>query len=223
MAKTAIIFDLDDTLYKECNYRKSGWHTVARCFAAACNMTPEQLYDAMEANPSEAFETVQEIAAKNGVEVTIEMQLNIYRAHRPNISLDEEAKNVLTTLRAKGISTGIITDGRALGQLNKIAALGIAEYVDPQFIMPTVLYNTDKHSDTPFKIMMERMPDVDKFMYVGDNPSKDFHHPNLLGWKTVMLTDVNNVNIHPQDLSAWAEEYHPQRRINTLNDILKEI
>lgn len=220
MVKSAIIFDMDDTLYKERDYRTSGWRAVARCFAAVCRMTPDELYSAMAESPDRAFETVRDIAARNGVEVSVDMQLNIYRAHRPEISLDEDSRMVLNELRARGINTGIITDGRAIGQLNKLAVLEADRYIDPQFIIPTVLFNTDKHSDKPFRMIMERMPDVENFTYVGDNPSKDFHHPNLLGWDTVMLADVAGVNIHSQDLSAWPAEFHPQRVINSLRELL---
>ena len=212
---------MDDTLYKERDYRTSGWRAVARCFAAVCRMTPDELYSAMTESPARAFETVCEIAARNGVEVSVDMQLNIYRAHRPEISLDEESRMVLSELRARGINTGIITDGRALGQLNKLAVLEADRYIDPQFIIPTVLFNTDKHSDKPFKVMEEilRKKGVTSFVYVGDNLAKDFIHPNQMGWATVMLRDTDGVNIHPQDSADWPVANHPRLVIDSLAEL----
>lgn len=223
MCATAVIFDMDDTLYKECDYRSSGWHAVASCFAASCKTTPEALFQEMSVNPAYAFETVRDMAASNGVDVSVDMQLNVYRAHRPDIALNKCAIELLNTLRHKGIPTGVITDGRPIGQLNKIAALKLSRFMDGNLIMPTALYNTDKHSSTPFKIMMQRLPHVSTFVYVGDNPEKDFIHPNRLGWITIMLADNSNCNIHSQNLYKWPEENRPKHIVNSLADILQII
>lgn len=220
MHATAVIFDMDDTLYKERDYRLSGWNAVACCFAAACQTTPDSLFKQMSANPQYAFETVRDMAEEHGVQVPVDMQLNIYRSHRPDIALDSDTKNVLNELRSNNIALGVITDGRPIGQLNKIAALELSQYMDSNLIIPTALYNTDKHSATPFKMMMQRLPNVSSFVYVGDNPEKDFIHPNRLGWTTIMLADNNGCNIHSQDLDKWPDENRPKYIVNSLTDIL---
>lgn len=216
-----IVFDMDDTLYKEHTYRLSGLLTVARHFAAACGMMPEQLLEAMQAEPSRAFETVEHLAAKHGVGVSVTDQLIVYRSHRPDIELDPEALQVLVELRRRGYRLGLLTDGRAWGQLNKIAALGLGNYIDPALILPTVLYDTDKHSDLAWHLMEQRMgADAASLTYVGDNLAKDFAHPNRLGWHTVMLRDVRDENIHRQRPADWPAENQPQRTVDSLLTLL---
>lgn len=216
------IFDLDDTLYKERQYRDSGYKTVAQHFAASCKMSSDQLYSIMKDDPSQAFETVQKLAANNKVSISITDQLIVYRSHLPKICLDEDAIITLDALRRQGCVLGLITDGRAWGQLNKIAALNIHKYIDAQFVIPTVLYGTDKHSPAPFVMMQNRMFEsgVTNFAYVGDNPEKDFHFPNLMGWETFMLLDTEEKNIHEQNLGNIHPEYRPRTIIRSLRQLL---
>lgn len=220
---TSIVFDMDDTLYKERTYRDSGYRTVARHFAASCGKTAEELYAIMTADPATAFETVSELAAARGIEVNVQQQLNVYRSHLPDIVIDNQARQLLEALVSRGTPIGLITDGRAWGQLNKISALGLERYFDPELIMATVLDGTDKHSPEPFDRMerLLRKRGADRLVYVGDNPSKDFLHPNLRGWRTVMLRDGAGLNIHPQRLSEWPPENRPQTVVESLEEVLK--
>lgn len=217
----AIVFDMDDTLYKERHYRDSGYHTIAEHFAASCGITPDELYNIMVVDPTQAFEKVEELAAKRGVQVSIVDQLATYRSHRPNIHLDADAEYVLGELKKRGHKLGIITDGRALGQLNKIAALQIDRFIEPELTMATVLMNTDKHSRYPYERMRELVGTVNGMVYVGDNPEKDFTHPNMMGWRTIMLRDVNNENIHHQCIEGYPAENRPQTVIETLKTLLE--
>lgn len=220
---TGIVFDMDDTLYKERHYRDSGYRTVARHFAASCGISAQSLYNMMVERPECAFETVSELAARNKVTITVDEQLNVYRSHLPDITLDKDARELLARLREGYVPMGVITDGRAWGQLNKISALGLRQFFDEDTIMPTVLDSTDKHSPDPFvrmgHILRER--GADRLLYVGDNPSKDFRHPNLLGWNTVMLRDIGRENIHRQSLSEWPAENRPKIVIENIKEILR--
>lgn len=222
--KQGIVFDMDDTLYKEHSYRLSGWRLIARCFAAACGMTPDQLYDAMLRNAPQAFETVSHLAIARNVHITVEDQLAIYRSQLPDITLSVEARIVLDTLKANDdITLGLITDGRPVGQLNKISALGLRQYISDHNIIVTALYGTDKHNPFAYELLMQRNADIEKWTYIGDNPTKDFRHANLLGWNTVMLSDNAQHNIFSQDLADLDTEYHPAHIITSLKQLLEII
>jgi putative hydrolase of the HAD superfamily len=212
---------MDDTLYKERFYRDSGLRTVANHFAAVCGTTPDELFKIMANDRFQAFETVEELAAQHGVKVSVADQLTVYRSHLPQISLDPTAEKVLDELKRRGHKLGVITDGRAWGQLNKIKALRLDRYIEPEYIMATELTNTDKHSTKPFIDMMQCMGETDGYTYVGDNPEKDFMHPNQMGWHTIMLRDVNNENIHHQNLSDYPAVNRPQTVINSLEVLLQ--
>lgn len=223
MAKHGIVFDMDDTLYKEHRYRDSGYRTVARHFAAVCGVTPDELYRVMTADPAQAFEAVERMAAERNVEVTVAQQLNVYRSHLPEISLEPEAEAVLAELKRRGVPMALVTDGRAWGQLNKITSLGLDRFIDSDAIFATVLHDTDKHSPKPFMMAAEvlRGKGAETLTYVGDNPSKDFHHPNLMGWRTVMLRDRKDENIHRQRPTDWPAEYRATTTIDTLRELLR--
>lgn len=216
--KEGVVFDMDDTLYKEYAYRDSGYRTVARHFSAVCRVSEDELYRIMTDDPSQAFERVESMGAANGVTVTVADQLTVYRSHLPDISLSEDAVCTLSGLREKGVEIGVITDGRAWGQLNKIKALNLKDFIDESLIIPTVLFNTDKHYPEPFAMMerIMRARGAERLTYVGDNPSKDFLHPNLRGWRTIMLRDINGENIHRQHLDEWPAENRPRTVIDSL-------
>lgn len=219
MKDTAIIFDVDDTLYKERDYRLSGFRTIARHFAASCGLTPGQLYELMKDEPDRAFENVRDLAAVRGVDIPVDLQLAIYRTHRPDIALDRDTASTLTYLRDNGYQLGVITDGRAFGQLNKLAALELRRFMAGDLMMATVLHGTDKNSPDPFVMMQGKFKPGTHFVYVGDNPQKDFHHPNLLGWTTIMLNDTDSVNVHHQRLAEFPADYRPQTTIDKLTEL----
>lgn len=216
------VFDMDDTLYKEQRYRDSGYRTIARHFAAPCGVSPDELYRLMQEDLTQAFERVRDLAAARGVEVTVDQQLTVYRSHRPDITLDPVAESVLSKLHDAGVPMGLVTDGRAWGQLNKINALGLGRFFRPDTLIATVLYHTDKHSPEPFRMIEKRLRDLGAttMTYVGDNPSKDFLHPNLMGWNTVMLRDIRDENIHRQRILDWAPENRPQLVVESLDELL---
>lgn len=220
---TGIVFDMDDTLYKELDYRDSGYRTVARHFAASCGVSADDLYKMMVSDPSQAFERVEALASVRGIEVSVDQQLMVYRSHFPDIKLDDSARFTLTELRQMGVPAGLLTDGRAWGQLNKIAALRLPEYIDVEYIIPTVLYSTDKNHPESFGMMADilRERGADTLVYVGDNPVKDFHYPNLMGWRTVMLRDDGDRNVHSQNLQNYAPSYRPQIIIEDLREVLR--
>ena len=215
---------MDDTLYKEHAYRDSGYRTVARHFAACCGVSPHELYLLMNREPSQAFEHVEELAAERGVKISVADQLCVYRSHFPDITLDNDAADILSFFRQRDIPMGVITDGRAWGQMNKIEALRLDRFFDKGTVMATVLLGTDKHSAKPFEAMEEilRQKGATSFAYVGDNLAKDFVHPNLMGWDTIMLRDPEGVNIHPQNLADWPAGHHPHHIIDSLTQ-LKEM
>ena len=58
-----------------------------------------------------------------------------------------------------------------------------------------------------------------RYVYVGDNPRKDFLAPNSLGWFTVGIRSSGR-NIHPQELDGAPEGQMPDLWIDHFNDLL---
>ena len=138
----------------------------------------------------------------------------------PSIAPLPDVIPTLERLKAVGITIGIITDGRSVTQRSKIKALGLGEFVAPQNIIISEEVGADKTTSAPFETLASRNIGEEKFLYIGDNPAKDFHWPNMMGWTTVELRDCQKTNIHSQDI-AVADEFRPQHIIDSFGMILK--
>lgn len=193
--KTAVIFDLDDTLYNECDYVRSGYKSVAKylCDKNVLKLTMEEivefLYEAFE-NKKPAFDLFFE--KYNMLETDIKNEcISIYRNHKPAIYLSQDNLELLRRLRMQGKKIGIITDGRANGQRNKLEALGLLPLIDEYIITDELAGNADvtkfrKPNPLAFQIMQERLgEEFDNMVYIGDNISKDFQAPINLGMMAV--------------------------------------
>ena len=205
-----VAFDLDDTLYSEREFLHSGWRAVARA-AASYGMEPDEAWRLMSTAP-DAFDALHAALPQ----MAVAEMLHVYRTHIPDITLYPGASDVLAQLHADGCPLAIITDGRGLSQRNKLMALGLDGVADYVSISEEI--GADKTSPLPFRRLMDAFPGR-QYIYVGDNPAKDFAWPNRLGWLTVMLREPHpGLNIHPQAVPAEAI-YAPQRTVATLADL----
>ncbi len=212
-----VAFDLDDTLYKEMEYVASGYRTVARALADATGGDAAELFRIISANRPLGFEAALDaVAGKPGAErYSVDDLVEIYRAHKPDIVLGEDAENTLTALKERGDRLVLITDGSTRHQRAKIAALGLDRFFAPEDILISQETGGDKTTLVPWAIVENRYPGC-RLTYVGDNLSKDFRLPNLRGWRTVMLRDVDGLNVFPQAPLDWPAEYRPQTTVDTL-------
>lgn len=207
-----VVFDLDDTLYKEVDYLKSAYCEIADLVGEKTGC--HGIYDKMIAwweNSDNVFENLISICH---LDVSVNDLLDLYRKHQPQIRLDESTWSVLNQIR-QTCQLGIISDGRSVTQRNKIKAMGIEEVFNDILISEET--RCKKPSEEPYRFFMKKYPES-KYVYIGDNPAKDFYAPNKLGWMTVCLLD-NGQNIHPQDFSL-AAEYLPQRTIKEMTELI---
>lgn len=175
-----VIFDLDDTLYSEKEYIRSGYKVVSNYLGGGYE---DKLWHYFEAGKPAIDELLKEL----GRECEKDAVLNVYRSHKPEIHLYDGVAEMIERLKNRCIKVGIITDGRPEGQKNKLEALGLVEKVD-DIIITDELGGTQfrKPCDIAFHIMTTRwrLNPVD-VVYVGDNPAKDFQACRQLGMKSV--------------------------------------
>lgn len=218
---TAIAFDLDDTLYDEADYVDACLRNVAASVAGRSGHDASRLYDIMTSGGN----TYGALCAMpGGAPLSLDEYKDIYRSTMPcGIGLRPEAREVLDALRTRrpDMPLYLITDGRAKGQSNKIEALGLRRWFEPEHIIISGVTGYDKTTPMPFAIAMMKEDRPLHWVYVGDNPAKDFRWPNLMGWTTVMLDDTRGRNVHPQPADAdIAPEYRPGLHIDNLNKLL---
>ncbi|MBD5258796.1 MAG: HAD family hydrolase [Barnesiella sp.] len=224
MENLLVAFDLDDTLYKECDFVMSGYRAVARTVAQESGVFDyDEMVDVMVNAPVNAFDSLQEYITNRAEQyaiickIGIPEMVSIYRTHFPDIKA-EESLAVLNDLQACGFRLAIITDGRKVTQSNKIQALGLDAIVSAANISISEAIGAEKFLPLPFERMMRLNPDIERFIYIGDNPMKDFVWPNRLGWTTIQLNDDGR-NIHSQDIKLPSNDYTPHYRITTLTDL----
>ncbi len=220
--RTLVAFDLDDTLYKEIDYLRSAYREIARHAAHGDGMLAGDLLSLMiqtYRRGGNAFRRLNEVL---NADTPIDTYLQMYRSHRPNIHLAPEVSETLDELKATGCIIALITDGRSVQQRNKIAALGLDRWIADADIVISEEIGSEKPDEANYRRLMERHPKMEQFVYVGDNPKKDFLAPNRLGWTTVCLLD-NGENIHPQRLTGTLLQAMPQYTAQTWDDVRRRL
>lgn len=176
-----VIFDLDDTLYSERDYVKSGYAAVAAAFPLVKDMGA-RLFEAFE----KKLPAIDTVLAEEGLLSEKERALSVYRAHKPSICLYPGAFSLLERLR-KTKKLAMITDGRPEGQRAKIEALGLSPLFDA-IIVTDELGGPSfrKPSEAPFREMQRRLGlPFASLVYIGDNIKKDFIAPEALGMQSI--------------------------------------
>lgn len=211
--RKVVVFDLDDTLYKEVDYLKSAYREISSYLETHYGLSDVyvRLFHYWK-NGVNAFDT---IISESHLPLRLEELIKMYREHRPHISLEEETRRILDLLQKECV-LGIITDGRSLTQRNKIEALGVCAYIPEKNISISEETGYPKPSSEPFVSFMQAYPDSD-YYYIGDNPSKDFVAPNQLGWNTICLLDDGR-NIHHQD--SVSKAYQAKYEVKSLSEVL---
>ncbi|MBR1603140.1 MAG: ATP-grasp domain-containing protein [Synergistaceae bacterium] len=186
-----VIFDLDDTLYPERDYIKSGFNKAAE-FLGDLNYAA-RLFKLFEDGLPAIDILLGELDKINLKDKCLE----IYREHEPDIKLYDGIEELLIMLRDLNIQTGIITDGRPEGQRNKIKALNLNKYFDANNIIITDELGGAqfrKPNDIAFRIMRTRWKlNYNEILYIGDNLDKDFQAPRQLGMRTLHFANPESI------------------------------
>ncbi len=182
-----VIFDLDDTLYPEKDYIKSGYKVVAEYLGNI--KYADKLWSYFE----EGKPAIDELLRELGQEEEKDMVVDLYRSHKPDISPYPGVVEMIEKLKSKNIKLGVITDGRPEGQRNKLEALGL-DIKD--VIITDELGGTQfrKPCDIAFRIMAckWKLP-FEQIVYIGDNLTKDFQAPQQLGIKFVYFKNMEGL------------------------------
>ena len=182
-----VIFDLDDTLYSEKEYIRSGFVEVGNMYPFIHDL-PNRLWNAfLDGKPAFDF-----VLSQEGLIREKEKCLDIYRNHFPHIHLYPGVKEMIYRIKANKM-VGIITDGRPEGQRAKIKALGLEnENVVITDELGGIEYR--KPCEKAFVLMKEYFrTDFSRMAYVGDNMKKDFTAPVKLGMRSIFFNNVDGL------------------------------
>jgi len=208
---TTVVFDLDDTLYDEIEYCKSGFTAVAEFLANLPEPRPSSMGEG-EVPPAERifavlwqqFTTGNRTKTFNAALDELDMGYNdkligrlieIYRNHRPKITLPQDSRDVLCELSTK-YTLALLTDGFLPGQKLKVRALGIEKYFECIVYTEELGRECWKPSPVGFeKIIQSLRSKPENTAYIADNEKKDFIAPNKLGFLTIQLIRPARIHI----------------------------
>ena len=154
-----VVFDLDDTLYKEHDYLLSAYREIADRIESCYGL--EGIFDRMcqwWQDGENVFQRLIAYCQPSNIQCSmfnVQCLLDLYRSHVTAIRLDEDTKHLLDRLHPHAV-LGLITDGRSLTQRHKIDALGLSVYMDEQDILISGETGFEKPSDEPFRHFMEQ-------------------------------------------------------------------
>lgn len=188
----AAVFDLDDTLYLERQYVRSGYKHVSELLTSD-DAKRRELFDFLwdlfkEGGSQDAFEMLYDEYPEVCNGRTADDLLGAFDDHPPNINLMPRMGSLLDKLHSRGVRLGIIADGSPVAQKRKIDALGLTGKLDHAVFTESWGADFRKPHERAFREMTSHFQlRTTELAYVADDPAKDFRAPNALGWKTVRL------------------------------------
>lgn len=225
---TTVIFDMDDTLYDEVEYCKSGFRAVAE-FIENPPKTPaaDHIFNAFQAqftagNHTKVFNTaLEQLGISCDKEFIIKM-VKVYRNHKPQITLPEDSRDVLEQL-SKKYKLALLTDGFLPAQQLKVQALKIEKYFECIVYTEQLGREFWKPSPAGFeKIMKNLNAKPQTVVYVADNAKKDFIAPNKLGFFSIQLTRSAGIHTDPPP-APEAKPKHVINKITKLPELLEKL
>jgi putative hydrolase of the HAD superfamily len=200
-----VVFDLDDTLYLERDFVRSGFAAVGGWLEANYGV------GAFEAHAWDLFlagrrgDVFNRALPQLGLDpqpALIRRLVAVYREHLPTIRLEPAAADLLAALSGR-CRLAVLTDGYHDTQRRKIAALTLDTRCRP--IVCTDQWGREHWKPDPrgfLHIQQALEAPPERCIYIGDNPAKDFRAPKALGWRTLRLR-------HPEGEHARAAPASP--------------
>lgn len=213
-----IIFDLDDTLYKEKDFVFGAFKQIAfrlsKCYGMDFNKLNNDILEIFYQHGRGMV--FNQLFEKYHIEEDIQHIVEEYRQAKAEVMLYEDAEWALVTLKEKGYHLAIITDGDSIAQHNKISLLNLREYVDKIIVTYDLGIEYCKPHIRAYEQTLQHFRIQPKeAIYVGDNPNKDFIGAKNLGIHTVRI--IREYGDHMQ--TKLSQQYEADYEIHTLTKL----
>lgn len=190
MSVECMVFDIDDTVYLEREYVRSGFRAVGSwCVGQGLpdvSATCQRLFDA--GVRGRIFDRALDLLRLHGSPDLVAQLTDVYRSHNPEIELCPDARQCLTLLRGEGVRLAALTGGQPTAQRRKVVALGLEQMFESIVLSGQWGPEFDKPHERAF-LLLETVTDLPpgRLAYVADNPAKDFTAPLRRGWKVARI------------------------------------
>ena len=208
MSQNKFLFlDLDDTLFDELDYVRSGFIEVSKCISDTNLVEKDLVFNQIMYQ----FQKYGRTGIFNRTMSYFELEkpsmsdlVATYREHSPNICTYDGVYKSLISLKNIFDKMVIITDGIVGVQRNKITALGLEKYVDD--IIYCMEYNSPKPSTIPLESFTKNeVFDKKNSVMVGDDPYCDIKCANQFGITVYRVLTGRFKNIKCLESSPAAE------------------
>lgn len=194
----AVVFDLDDTLYPERTYVRSGFAAVAAFLSSRVAATRESLETRLEElhvrdGRGRLFDTLLgELGIPDPDRALALSAVLAYRAHQPTLAPFPDVIATLDRLRGAGLQVGLLSDGLASVQRAKLRALGEVTARFAAVVLTDELGREFwKPSPVPFHVACTILGVVPhEVAYVGNDPRKDFSGARAAGLRTFRVREL---------------------------------
>ena len=193
------MFDLDDTLYPEIDYCKSGFRVIAAKIASDFALDANLIYDYIwqKFTAGERANLFNQLLDAFSIEYDsqyIGQLVKVYREHNPQITLPKKSFDILGKLKKK-YTLALLSDGFLPAQQLKVKSLGIENYFSCIIYTEKLGREYWKPSTKGFEMILTTLGlEGSECVYVADNPIKDFIGPNRLGFLTVHYYNRDSVH-----------------------------
>jgi putative hydrolase of the HAD superfamily len=215
----AVVFDLDDTLYAERDYVRSGYRAVAGRLAGEggdAKALEAYLWGCLlGGNSARAFDAAGAHFGLNLSPQRIVELVEVYRSHPPDIRPWGGIPEFLGRLH-ECFRLGLLSDGFLPAQERKLDALKLRRFFDEVLFTEQLGREAWKPSAAGFEALARRLAlPHEALAYVADNPAKDFVAPNALGWRSIQYLRPGQVHAHNPPPPGG----QPQRTVRTLEEL----
>jgi putative hydrolase of the HAD superfamily len=189
--RCAVIFDLDDTLYRYRRFQLGGFAAVAAYLARHHGIDPWRAVRCLvraSHGAARGRELQVCLAAFRLPQGLLPTLVRIVREHHPRLRLRAAVVRTLDDLRGAGFRLAVLTNGPREIQARKIGALGLARYVDSVVFATEHGSRTGKPDPAPFREVLTRLSvSPARAVMVGDDERCDIEGGRSAGLRTVRL------------------------------------
>ena len=215
-----LVFDLDDTLYDELSYVRSGFWAVARYMEESYGIPGEKVFSLcdrqLQQGRSGVFDAVFKALGVYSKKL-VRRCLSLYRLHQPQIALYPEAARCLKRLEAYPLY--IVTDGNINAQKNKLTALCLYNQPPIRRCYLTYRYGVRHSKPSPYcfqKIAAREGVANAEVAYIADNPQKDFVGIKPLGFQTIRVFTGQH------SMMRKNHDYEADYAVSSLDDLTED-
>ncbi|MEM8883003.1 MAG: TIGR02253 family HAD-type hydrolase [Planctomycetota bacterium] len=224
---TAILFDIDDTLFPSTAFADKARQSAVEA------MVDAGLDIEVESAMQELHAVVQEFSSnyghhfdqlvvrlgghlREGVHKALVVAAGVraYHETKAHLKPHPDAVVVLEALRPTDLLRGVLTNGLTIKQAEKLVRLGMQHYFSPGALFISEDLGVAKPHPRIFQIACETMGTVpSEVLYIGDNPIKDVDAAHEAGLITCLRRGAGK---HSMAVGAHAPDFE----VETLDELL---